>query len=86
MAATKPLRRTVYLGTFIHSKTLGELERFEEAAIGVDENGIITFIEQNLSDLFGLKTRIQRYGWDNYDLVHAPEETIGFWFPGFVGA
>ena len=43
-----PLKKTVYTGTFISTPSLGSLKVLEDAAIGVDEAGIIRYIESNL--------------------------------------
>jgi guanine deaminase len=89
MATRTPLRRTVYIGTFLHSASLGDIEVSERTAIGVDEEGIITFIEKNLTDEQTILRCIEGNGWDagEYDLVQAPEGdgVIRFWFPGFIG-
>lgn len=42
---TKPLKPTVYTGTFIHTPTPNTLEILEHKAIGVDSHGVIRFIE-----------------------------------------
>ena len=43
-----PLKKTVYTGTFISTPSLGSLKVLEDAAIGVDEAGVIRYIEPNL--------------------------------------
>lgn len=67
--------RTVYYGTFIHSKSLSELEYLEKA-VGVDENGKIALIvnsgEQVPDD------------WKDAKEVRA--RTNQFFFPGFIGS
>lgn len=65
--------RTVYYGTFIHSKSLSELEYLEKA-VGVDENGKIAFMvnsgEQVPED------------WKDAKEVRARSNQ--FFFPGFI--
>lgn len=43
-----PLTRVVYTGTFISTPSLGSLKILEDAAIGVDEAGIIRHVEPKL--------------------------------------
>lgn len=47
----QPLRRTVYTGTFLHTPSLGYLEVLRNAVIGVNEHGVIAFIEKGFEDL-----------------------------------
>ncbi|KAI9749869.1 MAG: hypothetical protein M1815_002222 [Lichina confinis] len=39
--------KTVFLGTFIHCKSLNELDICEHGAIGVDEQGVIRFVDRS---------------------------------------
>jgi guanine deaminase len=80
MSPITPLKRTVYAGTFIHSKSLAELEILEKGVIGVDEKGKIAFVEQGVEDLGKV---IQEKGWDGTSVVFAKEGQ--FFFPGFIG-
>jgi guanine deaminase len=75
-----PLRRTVYIGTFIHSKTLQELDICDNAAIGVDELGKIAFVERSAGNVGNVTAA---HGWENAQLVRASD--CQFFFPGFVG-
>ena len=43
-----PLRCTLYTGTFLYTPSLRPLEVFDNAAIGVDENGVIAFILEDV--------------------------------------
>ncbi|KAL9583018.1 MAG: hypothetical protein Q9212_002964 [Teloschistes hypoglaucus] len=81
------LKRTIYTGTFIHTPTLGNLEIIENSAIGVDENGIIRFIEELSEDRSvgpAAKHIAQEHGWDDGVNVVTYECRSSFWFPGFV--
>ena len=73
-------RRTIYFGTFIHSKTLHELDIFENGAVGVDEHGKIAFVERTAGTVGSI---IAAHGWGNAQVV----QTSGcqFFFPGFIG-
>lgn len=87
MAQTPPAppRRTIYYGTFIHNASLTELEILENAAIGVDENGNIAFVEKNRTDVADLDQIVEERGWTEYDVARGDGEGWRFWFPGFVG-
>jgi guanine deaminase len=79
--ATMPgLERTIYLGSFVHSKTLQELDICTSGAIGVDENGKIAFIEREVGELKKLQSD---KGWENAKVIKI--HTVGFFFPGFIG-
>lgn len=80
MAASAPISKTIYLGTFVHSKSLTELEISSNAAIGVNENGIITFIEKNISDVPPIPAQYPDY--QNASITKIPGN--GFFFPGFI--
>ncbi|MCJ1439609.1 MAG: hypothetical protein MMC23_000089 [Stictis urceolatum] len=77
-----PLQRTVYVGTFIHCTSLTELDVLENTAIGVDEHGIIAFVEGDVKD--DLTARVNAHGWKEPVIVRQDPDIIGFWFPGFV--
>ena len=80
MASSK--ENIVYVGTFIHCISLKKLSTLESQAIGVNEKGIIQFIEradERLAD------KVKSYGWESWKTVRAPEGRVGFWFPGFIG-
>lgn len=68
-----PLRKTVYTGTFISTPTLGSLKILEDAAVGVDEAGIIRYVETDLEldkdgDGEGYESAVgevvRGWGWD----------------------
>jgi len=73
-------KRTVYIGPFVHSKSLQDLDICQNGVIGVDELGKIAFIERAGSD--GEATA-KNHGWDSYHVVRITDN--GFFFPGFVG-
>jgi guanine deaminase len=74
------LRRTIYFGTFIHSKTLHELDIIENGAIGVDEHGKIVFVERTVESVGSV---LAAHGWENAQVVQA--SGCQFFFPGFIG-
>ncbi|KAH8732518.1 guanine deaminase [Phaeosphaeriaceae sp. PMI808] len=80
MAASVPISKTIYLGPFAHSKSLTELDICGQGAIGVDENGIIAFVERNIQPKEDIKTR--KPEWRNAQIVKIKGN--GFFFPGFI--
>jgi guanine deaminase len=78
-----PLNCSVYIGTFLHSTSLQNVDILEKKAIGVDEHGIIVFIEEADSSL---GSRIKSsHQWQDWTTITAPEDSVNFWFPGFIG-
>jgi guanine deaminase len=80
MAASATISKTIYLGPFVHSKSLTELEICEKGAIGVDESGIITFVEKNIQSPRDLQN--QTAEWQDAKIVKISSN--GFFFPGFI--
>ena len=56
--------------------------------MGVDEKGVISFVERNV-DYKDLERIVKgTYGWEGYVIVRLKGgggTGSGFWFPGFVG-
>lgn len=78
MAASAPINKTIYLGSFVHCIALGDLEICENGAIGVDEQGIIQFVEKDTC----LETIFQKHAdWKSAKTISV---TDGFFFPGFI--
>ncbi|RPA82767.1 guanine deaminase [Ascobolus immersus RN42] len=70
----------VYFGTFIHSRSLTELKVLENAAVGVDKNGIIAFVEEKVDDLKAVLNKHKEF-------TSAPitrTKRGQFFFPGFI--
>lgn len=78
MKTKQPLEKTIYTGSFVHSKSLQELESCQEAAIGVDEQGVIAFVERDAT------VAKERPGWNSARKIQIPKNA--FLFPGFIGA
>jgi len=86
MASSKQsLRKTIYVGTFIRSLSLANLEILEDAAVGVDENGIIAFIEKDVKEPELDEVVEQKYGWKEPHTVKGGGDSTAFFFPGFIG-
>jgi guanine deaminase len=79
MAASAPILKTIYLGAFAHSVSLAELEICAKGAIGVDDAGVIAFVERDI-DIEEVKRRHE--GWNGARVVEVKD---GFYFPGFIG-
>jgi hypothetical protein len=83
MAASVPIQKTIYVGPFVHCKSLAELDICEKGAIGVDEKGVIAFVERDV-EVDGLEKVRDKYdGWKDASVVRIEGE--GFFFPGFIG-
>lgn len=78
--AAGSLPKTIYVGTFVHSLSLSNLEIGEKGAIGVDENGTIRFVERDteLGDVHQNHSE-----WKDAKVVELKGD--GFYFPGFIG-
>lgn len=55
--------RTCYYGTFVHSKSLEELEISHNTAVFVDEEGRIAAIEKELPSVFAAHETLLKLGW-----------------------
>lgn len=80
MAASAPISKAIYLGAFVHSTSLTQLEICPQAAIGVDETGVIAFVEKNISNIDEIKS--QKPEWTSAQIIKIPD--TGFFFPGFI--
>jgi guanine deaminase len=78
--ASTVLPRAIYAGTFVHSKSLAELDICVRGAIGVDENGKIAFVKRDVEDYDSLKLLP---GWEQAKLTVLT--STSFFFPGFIG-
>ena len=74
----------VYYGTFIHSVSLTELEVLANTLVGVDETGVIRFVEKDVekANVNDVRERHQAREWEVVSMAGDGSE---FWFPGFVG-
>jgi guanine deaminase len=75
---------SVYLGTFIHSKSLGEVEILHDNAIYVNEQGRIVVIAKGVDD-DSVRSHLSRLGWPQGSVVVRACEKEQFFFPGFIG-
>lgn len=78
-------RKSIFLGSFVHSKSLDELELLHDTAVFVDEKGVIVAIEQKCDEQRALQVISPKLGWSSGEVsvrVAAPGQ---FFFPGFIG-
>ncbi|KAH7139303.1 guanine deaminase [Dendryphion nanum] len=79
MAASAPVPKRIYTGAFVHSTSLTELEICEKGAIGVDSNGVIQFVERDISGIDDVRSK---YEWKDAEVITVKGN--GFFFPGFI--
>ncbi|KAI1173890.1 guanine deaminase [Nemania sp. FL0916] len=78
-------KNQVFLGTFVHSKSLGELEYLHNAAVCVDASGKIVAIEPNCNQQKAVETLYAGLGWTLDDVsVTVARDSRQFFFPGFI--
>lgn len=86
MTLPKLDKNQAFFGTFIYSKSLGELEYLHNAAVCVDTTGKIVAIEPNCNQQKAVETLYARLGWSLDDItVTMSWDKRQFFFPGFVG-
>ncbi|KAI0539311.1 guanine deaminase [Xylaria digitata] len=84
MPPSKLDKNQVFFGTFIHSKSLNELEYLHNAAVCVDTSGKIVAVETDCNQQKAIETAYTRLGW-SLDNVSVTLARAGqFFFPGFV--
>ncbi|CAL3968047.1 unnamed protein product [Diplocarpon coronariae] len=78
------IQNTLFLGSFVHSKSLGELEILHDSAICVDGDGVILAFEQNCDQRTVEETVFPRLGWSVGLVSVRISQPQQFFFPGFV--
>ncbi|KAK1755561.1 Metallo-dependent hydrolase [Echria macrotheca] len=73
-------RSKIFVGTFVHSKTLGELEYLHDTVVAVDGSGKIVAVESNSS----ADAVSQKLGWTTDEVDVTTTKTAQFFFPGFI--
>ncbi|KAL8992109.1 MAG: hypothetical protein Q9169_007367, partial [Polycauliona sp. 2 TL-2023] len=94
MSLSSPQKKKIFTGTFIHTPTLSPpaISVLENTVVGVDERGVIAFIEKDVEGLYdedkrGVRDAVVKNGWrvdDAEDVVGSDSDGAGWWFPGFV--
>jgi guanine deaminase len=77
--------KTLFLGTFIHSKSLEELEFLHDTAVFIDEKGVIVAIEPKCDQAKAEETVLPKLGWSRGDVSFQTAAPGQFFFPGFIG-
>lgn len=77
--------KSLYLGSFIHSKSLDVLEYLHDAAVFVDEKGVIVAIERVCDLKKAEETIYPKLGWSSADVTIRSTKPGQFFFPGFIG-
>ncbi|TKA67061.1 hypothetical protein B0A55_10412 [Friedmanniomyces simplex] len=72
----------IFIGRLIHSKSLSNLEIIPKAAIGVQTNGTIAFLDPKPSTTEQLQTRYAADGFANAQIVNLKKSQ--FLFPGLI--
>ncbi|GAA5881398.1 hypothetical protein JCM16303_000162 [Sporobolomyces ruberrimus] len=80
-----PLKRRVLHGTAIHSKSLTEIEYLRNTLIGVDENGVIAFLERDV-EAGKIEEIVVKHGWslDDSETERVSLKRGEFLIPGFI--
>lgn len=78
-------RKSLFLGTFIHSKNLEELEFLHDAAVFVDEQGVIVTIESGCDQSRAERDVFPKIAWSREDVSIQIAKPGQFYFPGFIG-
>ncbi len=77
--------KSLFLGSFIHSKSLDELEYLHNSAVCVDGNGVIVAIEKDYDLKKAEETLFPKLGWSVGDVTVRTTKSGQFFFPGFIG-
>ncbi|KAK4125892.1 Metallo-dependent hydrolase [Parathielavia appendiculata] len=78
------LKNKLFLGTFVHSKALDELEYLHNAAVCVDMSGTIVAVEVECDELRARETVLPRLGWEVAEVEVVEAKEGQFFFPGFI--
>ncbi|KAI1814485.1 guanine deaminase [Poronia punctata] len=85
MAYPKQGRNQVFLGNFVHSSSLGQLEYLHNAAVCVDATGTIITVERDCNQQKALEILCSKLGWGLDDVaITVARDGRQFFFPGFV--
>ena len=77
--------KSLFLGSFIHSKSLDVLEYLHDTAVFVDEKGVIVAIERDCDLKKAEETIYPKLGWTRSDVTVRTAKPGQFFFPGFIG-
>lgn len=80
-----PTGKSLFLGSFIHSKSLDELEYLHDSAVCVNEHGVIVAIEKGCDLKKAEEPLFSKLGWSAGDVTVKIAKPGQFFFPGFIG-
>ncbi|BGP30684.1 hypothetical protein JCM10296v2_002441 [Rhodotorula toruloides] len=75
--------RRVFYGTLVHAVSLTETEYFDNALLGVDEAGVIAFVEKEVPS-GRVDERLQALGWTGADVQVVRMRKGEFLMPGLI--
>ncbi|KWU44150.1 Metallo-dependent hydrolase [Rhodotorula sp. JG-1b] len=81
---TIKLKKRVFHGTLIHSLSLTEIEYLENALLGVDEHGVIAFLDNAVSSAADVDQRLEAHGWSRQDAQVVEMKRGEFLMPGLI--
>lgn len=96
VAAKRAIPYSVYHGTFIDVPTKNELKIRIDAVIGVDEDGIIDFIEEDYNPHFhgglsaldfffkSMANKGRSFNRESVEYIDISKDSTKFFFPGFI--
>lgn len=85
MAPMDNEKNQLFLGLFIHSIKLGELQYLHDAAVCVDKSGKIVAVESQCDQKKAEETLYPRLGWVTGNVNVTKAKDGQFFFPGFIG-
>lgn len=80
-----PLKRKVFLGTFIHCKSRDELSYLFNTVVCVDDKGKITAVTENCDRARVESEVLPGLGWSLEEVEVREGGEDEFFFPGFIG-
>jgi guanine deaminase len=75
----------LFLGSFIFSASLGDLEYLHDAAVCVDTEGKIIAVEKDCDEAKVENEVYAKLGWSKDSVTVTSCKTGQFFFPGFIG-
>lgn len=78
------VRRQVFVGTFVHSKSRTELDYLHDSVVCVDEHGVIVKVERGCG-AEATTALLESLGWPEAEVDVVACKEGQFFFPGFIG-
>ncbi|GAA5862532.1 hypothetical protein JCM3774_001050 [Rhodotorula dairenensis] len=78
-----PTKRVFY-GTLVHSLSLTEIEYLKDALLGVDEVGVIAFLERDVPSAAEVDRRLDAHGWSRHEVQVVEMKRSEFLMPGLI--